>query len=206
MTYTQLNRWRGEFGEAYTRRNLDLNFSPHVNKSMKGFFCDVLENTINVCKVLEIGCNTGHNLVALSQLDRFELTGIDPQFFALKTGIKKNDTAQMINGSVYALPFSDRYFDLIMTVGVLMHVGRQDLADALSEIDRTTNKYFLTVDYFDAVEVAVEYRGYSDMLWRRDMRVACGEIVPHMKLIWEKRMAQDPTTGKYTWAFLFEKK
>jgi hypothetical protein len=87
-----------------------------------------------------------------------------------------------------------------------MHIHRRDLPSALKEIDRVTSKYFLTMDYFDdEEEEQVSYRGYEDMLWRRDMRKVCSNILPHMKVIWEKQLDRDHRTGKYTWIFLFEK-
>ena len=205
MNNTQLERWSEEFGEAYTRRNVELNFSPQVKSSTKELFCEVMGNTNGIQKIIEVGCNTGHNFLVLSEIGNFELVGIDPQASALKIGKEKGVTATLMRGSVYEIPFYDGYFDMAMTLGVLMHIDRRDISNALKEIDRVANRYFLTVDYFEEREVAVSYHGYGDMLWRRDMRKICHEILPHMRHIWEKRLAQDPSTGKYTWGFLFEK-
>lgn len=205
MNTKQVDLWSGNFGKSYTLRNVELNFSTHVRTNMRQLFSEIISNTNEVNKILEVGCNTGHNLSILSEIGNFELVGIDPQVSALKIGKEKGVPATLMRGSVYDIPFYDGYVDMVMTMGVLMHIDRRDISSALKEIDRVTNKYYLTVDYFDEREVAVNYRGYNDMLWRRDMRKICHEILPNMRLIWEKRMNQDPSTGKYTWCFLFEK-
>lgn len=205
MKNVQLNRWSKDFGEAYTRRNLATNFSKKLQAAGKDYFSKALTHTKGVQKILEVGCNTGHNLLILSKIGNFELVGIDPQVLALKIGKEKGVPATLINGSVYDIPFFKGYFDLVITSGVLMHIHRRDLVDALKEIDRATNKYFLTIDYFDNKEVIVHYRGYKDMLWRRDMRKVCSKILPHMRLCWKKQLTKDPRTGKYTWIFLYEK-
>ncbi len=205
MNTKQLDLWSGDFGKSYTLRNVKLNFSKHVRASMKNLFSEIISNTNEVNKILEVGCNTGHNLLWLSEIGDFDLAGIDPQISALKLGKGKGVTATLIRGSVYDIPFYNEYFDMVMAVGVLMHIDRRDISRALKEIDRVVNKYFLTVDYFDEREVAVNYRGHIDMLWRRDMRDICHEILPHTRLIWEKQLTQDPSTGKYSWGFLFEK-
>jgi len=201
----QLKRWGGSFGESYTRRNLNINFSSKLQNKRKGFFRQALTKTKGVHRILEVGCNTGHNLLAFSDIGDFELVGIDPQALALKIGKEKKVPATLIKGSVYNMPFFKDYFDLVLTSGVLMHIHRRSLPKALKEIDRVTNKYFLTIDYFDDKEISVNYRGYEDMLWRRDMRKACLKILPNMKLIWDKKLNKDSRTGKYTWIFLYKK-
>jgi len=201
----QLHRWSKDFGENYTQRNLATNFSKKLQVARKDYFSQSLAKTKGVFRILEVGCNTGHNLLIFSEIGEFELVGIDPQMSALKTGKEKGISATLIKGSVYDIPFFKGYFDLVLTCGVLMHIHRRNLPKALKEINRVTNKYFLTIDYFDNKEVGVDYHGYKDMLWRRDMRKVCSKFLPHMKLCWKKQLSKDPRTGKYTWIFLYEK-
>lgn len=205
MDKIQLKRWSKSFGKSYTRRNLDINFSPKHQERRKGWLSQALAKTKEVYRILEVGCNTGHNLLTFSDIGNFELVGIDPQVLALKIGKEKKVPATLIKGSAYDIPFFKGYFDLVLTSGVLMHIHRRDLPKALKEINRVSNKYFLTIDYFDDEEISVDYHGYKDMLWRRDMRKVCSQILPHMKLIWEKQLSQDSRTGKYTYAFLYKK-
>lgn len=202
----QLKRWSGSFGREYTLRNKDLNFSDLTATTMEKIFREVLANSINVESILEIGCNTGHNFIPLSKIGKFELIGIEPQEEAIKIAKVKSVPATIIKGSGFDIPFINGYFDLVYSAGVLMHVENESLNLILNEIDRVSSKYFLSIDYFDNDEINVkDYHGFDDMLWRRDMRKKVKTNLPSFKLIWEKRMNQDPKTKKFTYAFLFEK-
>ena|SRR3990167_4134657 len=206
MQNIQLERWSGEFGQEYLKRNLHKNFSESHAKETSEHFKTILNHTNGVGKILEVGCNTGHNFNVWSKLGSFELVGIEPQEKAIRIGKEKKVPATLIKGSVYNIPFIDGYFDLVYTSGVLMHIPPQDLPKALNEINRVTNRYFLTTDYYDDNEVSVHYHQHEDMLWRRDMQKTCLEMLPHMKLILKRQFEQqDPRTGKYTYGFLFEK-
>jgi SAM-dependent methyltransferase len=104
---TQLNRWSSDFGDAYTRRNLESNFSKKRLNGMEDYLSKALANMKGVKRILEVGCNTGHNLLVFSELGNFELVGIDPQISALKIGKEKGIPATLITGSVYDIHFFD---------------------------------------------------------------------------------------------------
>jgi SAM-dependent methyltransferase len=206
MESTQLNRWANEFGKAYTQRNTDLNFAESTLENLEKVFREALSNTRDVKRILEIGCNTGHNSLALARVGSYELVGIDPQVEALRIGKNRGVPAVLLEGSVFMIPFFKGYFDLVLTAGVLMHIGPDELPPALREIDRVTKQYFLSIDYHDNQEINLpDYHGYDDMLWRRDMRKTVKDILPNMTLIWEKLMGIDPPSGKHTYALLFSK-
>ncbi len=206
MENIQLERWSSDFGEKYLSRNASVNFSEAHCARTKEHFKEMLDQTKNVKRILEVGCNTGHNFTVLSQLGDFELVGIEPQVKAIQLGKEKNVPATLVKGSAYDIPFFDGYFDLVFASGVLMHISPDSLPKALKEIDRVTRKYFFTTDYFDEAEVDVHYHGHDNMLWRRDMQKACAEVLPHMRLILKKQFdKQDERTGKYTYGLLFEK-
>ena len=89
MNTKQLDLWSGNFGRSYTLRNVELNFSTNVRTSMRKLFSEIFRNTNGVNKILEEGCNTGHNLSVLSEIGDFELAGIDSQASALEIGREK---------------------------------------------------------------------------------------------------------------------
>lgn len=205
MTNIQLDRWSKDFGLSYTKRCLDLNFSPTQQKKRLQSLKAALAHTKGIKRILEVGCNTGHNFFNFAKLGKFEMVGIDPQAEALKIGKVKKVPATLITGSTFDIPFFDNYFDFVMTAGVLMHISRRNIGKAIKEIERVTSKYFFTTDYFDDQEVSVHYHGYDNMLWRRDIRHEISKHSKNFKLIWKKRYWKDQRTGKYTWAFLYEK-
>lgn len=206
MNKSQLDRWSGDFGKDYTLRNMERNYNSERLDIMQKLFQDVYNATKgDVHRVLEIGCNTGHNFFAMAPFGPLEMVGIDPQVDALRIAKERGVTATLLVGSVFNIPFFSGYFDLVMTNGVLMHVSPEDLPSALMEIKRVSSKYFFTLDYFDATETVVTgYHGHDDLLWRRDIRVPVKQVMPNARVLWEKKVSQDERTGKFTWAFLFE--
>ena len=203
---TQLRRWSGDFGKDYTLRNLERNFHPDNIDVMRALFHDAFKATKgDVQRTLEIGCNTGHNFLAMDPFGPIEMVGVDPQAGALRIAKERGVSATLLIGSVFNIPFFSGYFDFVMTNGVLMHVSPEDLPNALSEIKRVSRKYFFTMDYFDEIETVVTgYHGQDDMLWRRDIRVPVAQVMPTARVLWEKKVSRDERTCKFTWAFLFE--
>jgi len=47
----------------------------------------------------------------------------------------------LIQGSVFDIPFKDKYFDMVFTAGVLIHVSPSDIKKVLKEIYRCSTKY-----------------------------------------------------------------
>ncbi len=158
-----MNPWEGEFGKAYTDRNaIDWRTRLNAFKQMLG--------DLPIKRVLEIGCNKGHNLTAIAELlgNDSEVIGIEPNQYALELARKSSVNAGVLYGHVFDIPFKDGYFDLVFTCGVLIHISLQDLLKALSEIYRVSKRYILAVEYFAEKETAVTYRGHKNLLWKRD--------------------------------------
>ena len=159
----QLQAWEGEFGNAYTERNAqDWRLrQPAFRQMLAG---------LRLPWVLEVGCNRGHNLVALRDLlgEDTEVVGIEPNRHARELARASSPQIGVLPGSVFGLPFKDGVFDLVFTAGVLIHVAPGDLAGALAEIYRVSRHYILAIEYFAGEETTIHYRGHEDLLWKRD--------------------------------------
>lgn len=85
-------------------------------------------------KVLDAGCGTGGFLRGLrSTRPEWSVTGVD--LSPLACGLARERTgAEIVEGSITALPFGDGTFDAVTTGDVLYHVA--DTAAALAEIVR----------------------------------------------------------------------
>ena len=154
--------WAGEFGKAYTDRNV-IDWRLRLPA-----FREMLKD-ISVRTVLEVGCNRGHNLVALRELlgADSELTGVEPNAYARELG----ETASGVTikeGRADQLPFGDGQFDLVFTAGVLIHISPSELPHALAEIHRVSRRYILAIEYFAKVDEEIVYRGQSGLLWKRN--------------------------------------
>lgn len=204
MKNKQLDLWSGSFGEEYSRRNIEYNFDSKRLLRMKEIFKKMLSYTHDITRILEVGCNSGHNFSAIQQLGKFELVGIDPQASALRKGKEHGITTTLIHGNVFNIPFFDDYFDLTFATGVMMHISPNKITHALNEIKRVTQKYFFTMDYYEENEVAVKnYHSLDDMLWRRDMNTYMSKV-SNTKLIWEEVISFNQINNEATKAYLFE--
>ena len=198
-TTEQLAAWQGEFGNAYTDRNVvDWRVRlPALRSALEG---------LAIHRVLEVGCNRGHNLRALSEVlgDDAEVFGVEPNEHALAAAISAYDKVHAIAGSVFQLPFADAYFDLALTIGVLIHISPEDLPRAMQEIARVSQRYILAAEYYAETDTPVQYRGLGDLLWKRDFQKHYQSTIPGLTLIrsgyWDVKDGFDRT---HWW--LFEK-
>lgn len=159
----QLQQWRGEFGVAYTDRN-ETDWRTRTKA-----FHRMLQD-LEIRSVLEVGCNRGHNLVALRQiLGGVALAAVEPNPHALRVDRSATSAvAEVCAATVFELPFVDRRFDLVFTAGVLIHIAPPDLPAAIAEIYRVSRHYILAVEYYASEESVIAYRGKKDLLWKRD--------------------------------------
>lgn len=197
MEKEQLNAWKSDFGVEYTRRN---KISP---ESRVNAFKSVIKD-LDVRRILEIGCNVGHNLVAISKIGGFQLVGLEPSKYAVLQGRSSSNAISILEGNAFDIPFKDGYFDLVFTSGVLIHISLTDLSKAIDEMYRVSNKYVLVIEYFAEEETAIPYRGHNNLLWKRDFKKHFLVRYPTLKLLqngyWNKEDGFDRT---HWW--LFEK-
>ena len=155
--------WSGDFGIRYTIRNkiIPEKLVPFYKKALKD---------LEVERILEVGCNRGHNLKAISYCGQYDLYGIDinPYSILIAREMKEINFA---NGNIFDILYKNNYFDLVMTVGVLIHIDPHDLKNAIKELLRVSNKYYLMMEYnyeFEEFE-KIEYRD-SVGLWRGNFK------------------------------------
>lgn len=159
--------WQGEFGNEYTQRN------KIVPSDRVPFFTQVLSKTSGVASVLEIGCNSGHNLEALQQASSvpLELTGIDVNSDAISELLRKGGARGVVSSIQDFEP--SRTYDLVFTCGVLIHVCPEDLVKTYQKMFDLSARYLLINEYFNPKPVQLEYRGHSDRLFKRDFAGEC---------------------------------
>lgn len=189
----QLESWKGEFGDAYTERN-QIDWRTRV-----GAFADMLAG-LALERILEIGCNRAHNLVAISRSSENSpglLVGVEPNHLALSLAREIRGNAGLVGSSAFELPFRTSSFDLVFTAGVLIHISPDDLPKALGEIYRTSRRYILTIEYYAEEETGVCYRGRDDLLWKRDFLRAFLDRFPDLSLrrsgYWDRSAGFDRT-------------
>ena len=154
--------WAGEFGDAYVGRN-----APTMD--VRGPFWARMLDKYPARRVLEVGCANGANLHEMARLlPAHDLWGADLNHQALDT---MRQTIPGVNG-VYSvareLPFRDRYFDLVFTVGLLIHQPDSTLGMVMSELVRCSNRWVMCGEYQADEPTDVNYHGMAGVLTKRD--------------------------------------
>jgi pseudaminic acid biosynthesis-associated methylase len=175
----QLQAWEGEFGRAYTDRNV-------VDWHVRVPAFRVMLSGLTLGRVLEVGCNRGHNLLTLSHVlgEETDVVGIEPNRYAL--GIARSlvgDRGAVLRGNIFDLPFKAGYFDLVLTAGVLIHIPLDSLHVAIRELDRVSGRFMLVVEYFAEQETLIPYRGHDDLLWKRNFPSHFQQCLPGVGLV-----------------------
>ena len=162
--------WAGDFGSAYIERNN----SKEIVGSNLVLFSGILAGLEKIDSVLELGCNVGLNLDALSLIDpNLSLSGIEINKLAANIAANKNNAS--IHQSTIVEPLDlGRTFDLTFTKTVLIHINPEKLHFVYDNLVRLSSRYVLVCEYYNPTPVTVDYRGHSERLFKRDF---AGELI-----------------------------
>lgn len=204
----QLDLWRSEFGSRYAERNNNRITSEDQRRLVRDWG-KILKHAITPSpeSVLEVGCSTGRNLVALYNFIP-KLKGIEPntRCVELANQMLQDIGVEVQEGNAFELPFDDGHFDLVFTSGVLIHIAPDDLPKAADEIMRVSNRYIVCIEYFSHSPEQVIYHGMDGYLFKRDFGRFYLERYPGLKVLdygflWQPLDSSDDSN----W-WLFEKR
>lgn len=166
--------WSGGFGDRYVERNRQA-------WERRGPFWQNLFSQFTVQSVLEVGCNVGANLRWIAQICPPEqVYGVDVNRTALT---ELRTTLPQVNACWSfgrRLPFRDCLFDLVFTMGVLIHQPESTLPLVMEEIVRCSRRYVLCCEYFAEQTTEVAYRGQSGALFKRNYGRLYQELFPEL--------------------------
>jgi spore coat polysaccharide biosynthesis protein SpsF len=178
MRTPQEEFWAGEFGDAYTERNQ----GPAALAGKLSLFAEIVGKTNTVSSVLELGANRGLNLAAVrSLLPTAELSAIEINPTAVEHLVEQG--FNVIEGSILEVPIPQRQYDLVFTMGVLIHIHPDHLADVYRKMAEASSKYVLIVEYYNPTPVSVTYRGIEDRLFKRDFAGEFLDAHPDFELV-----------------------
>ena len=169
--------WAGEFGDAYIDRNIT------AEEGRRDFWTQTLTR-LAPANALEVGCNVGGNLMWVADAIGAENTaGIDINSKAVEIVAERLPGVDARVASALELPFEDGSFDLVFTIGVLIHQDPAELVDVMSEIVRCSRRYVLCGEYYAEEETEVPYRGHEGALFKRDFGGLYLERFPELSLV-----------------------
>jgi pseudaminic acid biosynthesis-associated methylase len=168
--------WSGDFGNAYIDRNRA------TGEHRRQFWTEILK-AFPARRALEVGCNVGGNLRWIAEnVPSGGAYGVDINPKALEELRREVNGVQALLSPARELPFRDRWFDLVLTVGVLIHQPERTLPLCMSEIVRCSSRYVLCAEYFSETTVEVPYRGQAGALFKRDYGRLYAELFPDLAL------------------------
>lgn len=192
------NLWSGEFGDQYVDRNLG------AYDARAPFWNGIVQRT-SPSRVLEVGCNVGGNLRWIApELQPGHAYGIDINLKALTMIHELVPSVNALLESARNLPFRDGWFDLVFSMGVLIHQPEESLPFVIREMGRVSSQYILSGEYYSEETTEVPYRGHEGALFRRDYGAAFTDFVPGLTQVDMGHLTADEGFDDITW-WLFEK-
>jgi pseudaminic acid biosynthesis-associated methylase len=122
-----------------------------------------------VDSILECGCNIGRNIDFLNDaLPRASKSIIEISKPAFEFVSGKHELAHAFNGAIEDADFEDGTFDLVFTMGVLIHIHPDNLLKNMARMYRLSSDYVLIGEYFNRTPVMLEYMGQQNKLFKQD--------------------------------------
>lgn len=185
--------WSGSFGDDYVERNAGS------YDARESFWTDLIGRA-RPARVLEVGCNVGGNLRWIEpQVGAGDLYGVDVNLGAISRLRQELPTVNSLWAPGRDLPFRDRMFDLVFTMGVLIHQPDTTLPRLMAEMVRCSNRYVLCGEYFAEVDTEVPYRGVEGALFKRDYGGRFAEMFPELELVDTGFLSRDDGWDDVTW-------
>ena len=123
----------------------------------------------NIKNILECGCNIGKNLNCLNRVyPQAKKSIIEISKPAYDHVLKTYNVKNAYNGSIISSNFSLNSFDLVFTMGVLIHISPKNLIANMKKIFDYSNKYILIGEYFNRQPTTIIYQGLSNKLFKCD--------------------------------------
>ena len=194
----QTQVWKGEFGREYTDRNtfdleaLDSLYRGYYGLTRTQINQEFLNEIPKDAKILEVGCNSGNQLLLLQRMGYTNLSGLELQSYALQTARARIRNISFEQGSALAIPFPDDSFDMVFTSAVLIHIAPEDIPRALDEIHRCARTFIWGLEYYSPTPTEVNYRSHAALLWKmnyvqrylerfKDLELVCERHLPYLK-------------------------
>jgi pseudaminic acid biosynthesis-associated methylase len=190
--------WAGEFGNAYLHRNISA-------AEGRAPFWDGIAERFAFGSVLEVGCTQGDNLIHLARhVPADEIWGVDINPVVLDHLRGHVPGVNPVLGVARDLPFPDDSFDLVVTVGLLIHIPDDTLERVMAELVRVSRRWILSGEYHADEQTEIVYRGHEHVLFKRDYGTLYRQFHPELRLAEDRFLTKDDGFDRVTYQ-VFEK-
>lgn len=163
-TTEQETFWAVQYADDYIKKN--SSFDQRLGTEGWGI---MLRKAEQIGSYLECGCNIGRNLSFLTQV----LPDAKPSVIEISEPAYRFTTAAFpvqhsFNGAILDSQFQPASFDLVFTIGVLIHIDPDGLLANMRKMFDYSRRYVLIGEYFNRTPVMLEYQGQQNKLFKRD--------------------------------------
>ena len=155
--------WAQDYAKDYIHKNSEFNQVVGIEAWKK-----MIVKTSEITSVLECGCNIGRNIgflnTVLPQAKKSIVEISQPAFSFVTTHYNIHHS---FHGSILESNLEGK-FDLVFTMGVLIHIHPDDLLANMQRVFDYSEKYVLIGEYFNRTPVMIEYQGQKDRLFKSD--------------------------------------
>lgn len=170
--------WAGDFGNNYIERNN----SKDLLASNINFFSESLRRVNDLKSCIEFGANIGMNIRALKYLyPSVNYNAIEINKNAIEILKETIPIENIFEGSINEFN-SIETWDLVIIKGVLIHINPDFLKKTYEKLVKSTKKYLLIAEYYSRNPEALNYRGFSNKLYKRDFAGEILDSYPEIKL------------------------
>jgi ubiquinone/menaquinone biosynthesis C-methylase UbiE len=100
-------------------------------------------------KILDVGCGKGFLLYEFKKLlPEGTITGFDISSYAIDNAKEEVKDALFVHKAQEPLAFTDKHFDLVVSVTTLHNLGIGELACAMKEIERVGKNKYIVIESF----------------------------------------------------------
>jgi pseudaminic acid biosynthesis-associated methylase len=194
MITDQMQAWMGEFGQEYTDRNaftieqMEALYEKTYGLSRTDLNRRYLEEINRSSRILEVGSNIGIQLALLQNIGFTNLYGIELQGYAVELSKSSTHNINIIQGSAFDIPFKDKYFDLVFTSGLLIHIHPSNISEVMNEIYRCTNRYIWGLEHYATKDEEIVYRGRKNLLWNVDCKKFYLDLFDDLESVKDERL------------------
>jgi pseudaminic acid biosynthesis-associated methylase len=203
--------WQGEFGTKYIDRNfyapveLDRAYANDFGMTCSQLHKTFLGRMSRGIRILEVGCNVGNQLVMLQKMGFTNLYGVEINRQAVEKAKARSQGLNVVWGEAQDIPFKDKFFDLVFTAGVLIHIPPSDIKRVMREMVRCSSKYIFGFESYAERYQKVDYRGLKDLYWKTNFCRLFEETCPGLKRQ-KFQMLKYLSSDQYDAMFLLAKK
>lgn len=110
------------------------------------------------------------------------MKGIEINSDAVKELATLITSPNIFEGSIYDYVVSEKV-ELVLIKGVLIHINPDKLINVYEKLYEASNRLILICEYYNPSPVTINYRGHSDLLYKRDFAGEMLDKNPDLRLI-----------------------